>query len=129
MPPDISALATGISPSPEARSDLPDRPTIVCAWAPWTICYRPLYFEDIPLERYGENWGALQTFVSAGRFYKDLALIPYKVVVRPPRSLVCDNGFSRCGDEPLPGYTDCIWRWDAAMVEAALVAGIVVALP
>jgi hypothetical protein len=58
-----------------------------------------------------------------------VALLPYKMRVRPPRSCVCSNGFSRVGDCPPPGYGECVWRWDAALVEAAAVTGFVFILP
>src|SRR5262249_45281632 len=102
---------------------------IVCACTPWTFCYRPLYFEDIDLERYGCTCGILQPAVSEAKFIGTVAMLPYKMAVRPPRSCQCSNGFSRCGDCPLPGYGACVVSLPAAAFEAGVVAGIVVALP
>jgi hypothetical protein len=102
---------------------------IICSFNPWTICYRPLYFEDIQLERYGRTFGIVQPGVSAARFFCSVPLLPYKMVVRPPRSCECSNGFSRRGDQPLPGYGARTLRLDAAAVEAAVMAGIFLALP
>jgi hypothetical protein len=102
---------------------------VYCSYTPWTICYRPLYFEDIKLERYGENVGYLQTGLSGLRFFSSIAALPYKMTVRPPRSCQCSNGFSRCGDCPLPGYGRREFRLDASFVEAAAVAGVVYILP
>ena len=102
---------------------------IVCSWTPWTICFRPLYFEEIALERYGASCGIAQPAVSGAHFFGRVVAMPYKMWVRCPRSCVCSNGFSRCDDLPPPDYGDCVWRWDAALFEAGVVAGIVIALP
>jgi hypothetical protein len=102
---------------------------IFCSYTPWTVCYRPLYFEDIPLERYGSNVGCLQTGLSGVKFFGSIAALPYKMTVRPPRSCECSNGFSRCGDCPPPGYGRREFRLDASLVEAAAVAGVVYILP
>ncbi len=104
-------------------------PGILCSYTPWTICFRPLYFEEVALERYGEKRRFLQPAASGVQFLKNIALLPYKMRVRPPRSCVCSNGFSRIGDCPPPGYGECVWRWDAAIIEAAAVTGFVFILP
>jgi hypothetical protein len=115
------------SQSPERAHPL--RPAIVVGPTPWTFCYRPLYFEDIPLERYGRTWGVFQLPVSTAKGFFSTVMMPYKMVVRPPRSCVCSNGFSRCGDQPLPGYGRLVFRIDASLVEVGLIAGILIALP
>jgi hypothetical protein len=51
------------------------------------------------------------------------------MTVRCPRSCQCSNGFSRCGDVPLPGYDSCVFRIDASLVEAAAVLGVIFILP
>ncbi len=104
-------------------------PMAVCSWTPWTICYRPLYFEDIALERYGCSFGIVQPGVSFVRFLATVPALPYKMTVHRPRSCVCSNGFSRCGDVPPPGYGVRKIRLDAALIEAAVVTGIVFILP
>lgn len=102
---------------------------IVCSCTPWTICFRPLYFEEPALERLGEKCRFIQPAVSGVHFFSSVALLPYKMRVRPPRSCVCSNGFSRIGDPVPPGYGECVWRWDAAAIEAAAVTGFVFILP
>lgn len=102
---------------------------VLCAYTPWTICYRPLYFEDIGLERYGKNVGCLQTGLSGVRFFGSIAALPYKMTRRPPRSCECSNGFSRPGDCPLPGYGNRRLELDAALVEAAAITAVVYIIP
>ena len=129
MPEDLAAAKFADEPTIDETfpSDLP--PDIFCSHTPWTFCYRPLYFEDIKLERYGANVGNLQTGLSGVRFFGSILVLPYKMTVRPPRSCQCSNGFSRCGDCPLPGYGRREFRWDASLIEAAAVAGVVFILP
>ena len=133
LPPDLAPEeVAGSNAEQRGRpgSCTPDgREPIVCSFTPWTICYRPLYFEDIELERYGRTFGVVQPAVSAAHFFCSLPIMPYKLTARPPRSCECSNGFSRLGDMPLPGYGDWVFSLDAAAVEAAVMTGLVLALP
>jgi hypothetical protein len=126
-PPAIAERAD--QPHPVDVHDGEGQPLTLVSCTPWTFCYRPLYFEEINLERYGCSAGILQPGISGAHFFGTVALLPYKMVLWPPRSCVCSNGFSRCTDCRPPGYRECVWSWSAAAVEAGIVAGIVLALP
>lgn len=52
--------------------------------SPLNFCYRPLFFEEVNLERYGYSWGVLQPAVSAAKFYGNVALVPYRLVAQHP---------------------------------------------
>jgi hypothetical protein len=129
LPPDLSAARMAGEPTIDETWPSGEPGDVFCTYTPWTICYRPLYFEDIKLERYGCNVGCLQTGLSGVRFFSSIAALPYKMTVRRPRSCECSNGFSRCGDCPLPGYGRREFRIDASLIEAAAVAGVVYILP
>jgi hypothetical protein len=129
LPSDLGAAAFAKGSGTDERRASQDRGEVVVSWTPWTICYRPLYFEEIGLERYGCSSGIWQPGISAAHFFTTIPLLPYKMMVRLPRSCVCSNGFSRCDDCPPPGYTTSGFRLDGAMFEAAIVAGIVLSLP
>jgi hypothetical protein len=129
MPESVAGEEFANDPNPGDRGADEDEPMLVCSWTPWTICYRPLYFEDIALERYGCSYGIVQPGVSFVRFLATVPALPYKMTVQRPRSCVCSNGFSRCGDVPPPGYGVRKIRFDAALVEAAVITGIVFILP
>lgn len=129
MPDDLAAARFGEEPTIDETWPSEEPADIFCSYTPWTICYRPLYFEDIKLERYGANVGYLQTGLSGAQFFSTIAGLPYKMTVRPPRTCQCSNGFSRPGDCPLPGYGHREFRWDASLVEAAAVAAVVYILP
>lgn len=129
LPTDLAAAAL----SRDARAELAKGPCgreeMVVGWTPWTLCYRPLYLEDIPLERYGSSAGCLQPGLSAAKFFFGVGLLPYKTFAQKPRACVCSNGFSRCGDPMPPGYKDCRIHLDGAVFEAGVLTGIVLALP
>ncbi len=55
------------------------------------VCYRPLYFEDKQTERFGNYVPCLQPFLSAGRFFGDYLLFPYRLCQAPPWTFECDN--------------------------------------
>lgn len=49
------------------------------------FAYRPLYFEQAGVERYGCSFGyLLQPGVSTLHFYTSAALLPYRMVTQPP---------------------------------------------
>ena len=129
LPEDVGAEKFAADPTIDETFPSDQPADIYCSYTPWTICYRPLYFEDIGLERYGKNVGCLQTGLSGARFFVSVAALPYKMTRRPPRSCECSNGFSRPGDCPLPGYGNRRFEWDAALVEAAVVTGFVYFIP
>jgi len=55
------------------------------------VCYRPLYFEDKRTERFGQYVPYVQPLLSAERFYRDVLLLPCRLVMTPPWSFECDN--------------------------------------
>jgi hypothetical protein len=57
---------------------------------PWTarnLAHRTLYFQDLPLERYGQSCGCLQPFKSAARFLADAATLPLQWIHERPGDL------------------------------------------
>lgn len=67
-------------------------------WTASALCHKPLYLEDVALERYGHSWGPLlQPFVSGTRFYLGTLAIPYKMGIEPPTECVYALGYYRPG--------------------------------
>ena len=48
-------------------------------WESPNVAYRPLYFEDENLERYGNHQGNFQPLVSGFKFYSTVITLPYRV--------------------------------------------------
>lgn len=92
--------------------------------APW-IGYRPLYFEDVWLERHGLDYGCCQTLVSAAKFYGRLPLVPYMVGANPCCECVYSYGRGRPGD-CTPHFFTCPKKSVCgAVLQAASVGGLV----
>jgi hypothetical protein len=78
------------------------------SWAPLAevvepnyVCYTRLLFEQKNFERYGWDLGVVTPLVSAGAFFKDLALLPYHLGARPCEPCDCSTGYCLPGD-PVP---------------------------
>lgn len=106
-------------------------------WAPVTymwkasgLCHKPLYFEQVQLERYGHDWGpVLQPIMSGAHFFGSIPILPYKMGLQTPNECDYSLGYYRPGScapymiEPL-GFT-----WRAAAFQAGAVTGAAFAIP
>lgn len=79
------------------------------AWKASALCHKPLYFEDLALERYGHTAGpVIQPFLSGAHFFGSIAFLPYKMGVNPPNECIYQLGLYRPGScapwltEPFP---------------------------
>jgi hypothetical protein len=90
----------GESYAPPAEP-LPERAVapIVAYYAARESWHYPLYFDDLALERYGHHFGCVQPLVSYGKFFTDLALLPYNMYLDPPWCVQYDLGLYRPGDD------------------------------
>jgi hypothetical protein len=90
--------------------DTPFRPrhwnAINFAWTAASTCHNPMYFEDDQMERCGNSLRpALQTTVSAVRFFGTVPLLPYYMGVYPTNECIYDLGQYRPGN-CAPYYLD-----------------------
>jgi hypothetical protein len=99
-------------------------------WKASGMCYKPLYFEDVALERHGHSWGPLlQPVMSGAHFFGTLPILPYKMGVDPPWECVYPLGHYRpgnCAPYMIPPFPISL---RGAMVEAGAVVGGVVIIP
>ena len=113
-------------PTPPAVEQAPSRsfPPMVATYVARQSWHYPLYFEDLSAERYGHHFGCVQPIVSYGKFFVDLAMLPYNVCLDPPYSIQYDLGLYRPGDE-VP-HLIYLPRWDckAALFEAGVWTGL-----
>lgn len=68
---------------------------------PEYTCYGRLYFEQLNMERYGWDLGALSLLLSPAIFYADVATLPYHLATDPCRKCECSAGYCLPGD-PVP---------------------------
>jgi hypothetical protein len=82
---------------------------ITYTWTAAALCHKPLYFEDVQLERYGHMAGPwVQPFASAANFFCTFPILPYKMGLELPNECMYTLGYYRPGScapylfDPLP---------------------------
>ena len=82
---------------------------ITYAWTASGLCHKPLYFEDVQLERYGHMCGPwLQPFASGFQFFATIPVLPYEMGIELPGECIYTLGYYRPGDrapymlDPIP---------------------------
>lgn len=104
----ILELSYKVTPQPGVFPEscpLPDEvyirkvPTqITFTWKASALCHKPLYFEDVQLERYGHSvCPILQPAISGARFWLTLPILPYLMGTYPPNECIYDLGYYRPG--------------------------------
>ncbi|MFK7767219.1 MAG: hypothetical protein AB8B55_08350 [Mariniblastus sp.] len=75
-----------------------DSQPVTKTWQTPNMVHRPLYFEDVNLERYGNGRGAIQPILSGVHFFSSVAFLPYKTGATAPTECVYTMGYFRPGD-------------------------------
>ncbi|TWU16759.1 hypothetical protein Poly21_39650 [Allorhodopirellula heiligendammensis] len=103
-------------------------------WTPTTmtyaasnLCHKPLYFEEVNLERYGHTAGPLaQPIISSAHFFLNIAVLPYKMGVHSPHECQYALGYYRPGNcapwiiPPVPLSVKGAWYQATAITGTAL---------
>lgn len=108
-----------------------NRPWVISqySWeAPGTL-NRPLYFEDVNLERYGFSYGIAQPVVSAAHFFGRLPAIPYLRHSQPARQPVYTLGYYRPGSYAPYDLHRPPLSLRGGMAEAAWTVGMIFVIP
>ena len=67
-------------------------------WKASGLCHKPLYFEDVQLERYGHSAGPIkQTALSGLHFFGNIFFLPYHMGMNPPTECQYALGYYRPG--------------------------------
>ncbi|QDV51130.1 hypothetical protein [Gimesia fumaroli] len=98
-------------------------------WEAPGVAYNPLYFEEPYLERYGYNYGALQPFLSAGRFFGRIPALPYMIGTYPMDECRYPLGYARPGDCPPYQVEKLPFSARGALFESLTVTGLVFLIP
>jgi hypothetical protein len=92
--------------------------------------HRPLYFEEVNLERHGYgHHDCLQPFVSAAHFFGTVPALPYCLAAYPPHDCQYTLGHYRPGSCP---PWRCNWppaRPLAGLTQAGVLAGLIILFP
>lgn len=103
---------------------------ITYTWKASALCYKPLYFQQAAVERYGHSWGPLlQPFVSGADFYARVFALPYMMGMDPPHECVYALGWYRPGScAPQMIYPIPI-SLRGALLEAGVIIGAAAIIP
>ena len=72
---------------------------VTFTWKASALCHKPLYFEEVGLERYGHTMGPLLEPVHSGaHFFLNVAFLPYKMGINPPHECQYALGYYRPGN-------------------------------
>ena len=67
-------------------------------WTASALCHKPLYFEDVQLERYGHSAGPMkQAALSGVHFFGNILFLPYHMGLNPPNECQYALGYYRPG--------------------------------
>jgi hypothetical protein len=136
----INELTVSIAPSKgELPPDYPLAPAVfqprafspcTFTWVASGLCHKPLYFEDVQLERYGHTGcPLLQPVLSGACFFTTVVVLPYEMGLELPREDIYVLGYERPGScspyviDPIPLSVR------GAMFEAGAWVGGVFAFP
>lgn len=99
-------------------------------WKASALCHKPIYFEDLQLERYGHTAGPIvQPFLSGAHFFVSIAALPYAMGVYPPNECIYQLGLYRPGScapwliDPIP------ISLRGAILEAGVIVGGIYLIP
>jgi hypothetical protein len=99
-------------------------------WAAAELVHQPLYFDDEPLERYGQSVCPLvQPVCSAARFFGTLPILPYKVGLDHPYDCVSTLGYYRIGTCAPCTHQTLPFSWKGALLEGGTWVGLIFLLP
>jgi hypothetical protein len=98
-------------------------------WEAPATSHRPLYFENVNLERHGYSFGVAQPFVSASHFACSTVILPYRMVAEPPCQPIYTLGHVRPGTPtPFRVYWPPL-SLPAGVAEGALIVGLICLIP
>jgi hypothetical protein len=99
-------------------------------WKASGLCHKPLYFEQVQMERYGHSWGpVLDPLVCGAHFFGTVPVLPYKMGITTPNECVYTLGCYRpgsCAPYMIPAVP---FTWRAAAFEAGAWTGGAFAIP
>jgi len=100
-------------------------------WKASALCHKPLYFEEVALERYGHTLvrEEFQPILSGAKFFVTIPILPYKMGLNPPHECIYTLGYYRPGEcapymvDPLPLSVR------AGLIQAGTIVGGVAIFP
>ncbi|MEM9413424.1 MAG: hypothetical protein AAGA30_20115, partial [Planctomycetota bacterium] len=101
-------------------------------WAVWKspgICFRPLYFEDVNLERFGARKPFFQPGISAVHFFGSVVSLPYHAGLDAPWDCQFVAAYGRPGNRYCYQRERPVWSLKGGTLQALLATGVIFGLP
>lgn len=99
-------------------------------WMASNICYNPLYFEDVALERYGHSYNHYaQPIVSTVKFGGQFLMLPYQMTIDPIHKAIYPLGYYQPGEWAPYKFYQIPFNAKAAGVQAGVVTGFFFLIP
>jgi hypothetical protein len=105
-------------------------PKITYNWKASGLCHKPLYFEQVAVERYGHSaLPVLQDIISGAHFFASVAVLPYSMGLCPPDECQYSLGYYRPGNcapyliDPIP------LSMRAGLFQATAIVGGILIIP
>jgi len=99
-------------------------------WMPTELSHQPLYFDDVPLENYGQSVAPLfQPALSGARFFGTLPVLPYKIGLDHPFEQVTTLGTYRPGTPAPLVHQTLPLDFKASFAEGGAWVGLLFLLP
>ena len=101
------------------------------SWAAPALYHSPLYYEEVELERYGNEICFAQPFVSGARFYLTPFTLPYQMGIEDYGLMSCqyDLGHERPGACVPYSIHALPFSWTGAVAEAGFATGLAFLIP
>ena len=107
-------------------------PMVCYQWEAPDLAHRPLYFEEVNLERYGYGLKyarIAQPAISAGQFFLTVPILPYKMFAEPAREPVYTLGHYRPGSDVPYRVVAPPLSLSGGLAEAVVAAGLIFVIP
>lgn len=102
---------------------------MVAMWEAPAFYHRPLYFEEVNLERYGHTHQHLQPVYSAAHFFANTLALPYKMGAYHPCERIYTLGHYRPGDCNPHDIHTTPFTWKGVVYTGVVYSGIGAAFP
>ena len=105
--------------------------TMSYSWEAPALYHSPLYFEQVELERYGNELCGIQPWISAAHFYTTVFTLPYQMGIEDNGPFTChyDLGHNRPG-ECVPYSIHALpFSWTGALTQGAVATGMAFMVP
>jgi len=130
-PPDCYSELQGNDEIPARLHDQRSENHHAFHWAASKLQHQPLYFEDVPLERYGQTHSPiLQPAISGLYFAKQTVTLPYRIGLDPPCQREYTLGYPAAPGSCAPSLGERLpWSWPGAILQTGAVLGTVFMFP